>query len=85
MGTCQYLLTGVRQNAGTTSTPWFSVEVQHRQAWNSEVSMTEHVWLQFGSYTIYMFIADPPQGHGMPSKIGSSITDGTGSGVKCKV
>ena len=64
MGTCQYLLTGT---IGSSSFPSFSVHVAHRQAWNTDVSMTEQVWLNFKSqsgnitFGVYMEIADPPQ------------------------
>lgn len=84
MGTCRYLLTGVQQNASFLDQPWFNVQVEHRRAWNSEVAMTEHVWLHFNSknhnatnlsYQIYMKIADPPQGQGMPSRISTVITE----------
>jgi len=68
MGTCRYLLSGVREGAGTSDMPWFAVEVQHRRAWNTLVAMTEHVWLHLMAtdddgaevkYTIYMKIATP--------------------------
>lgn len=82
MGTCRYLLTGVHQNLSSPEQPWFTVEVQHRRAWNSEVAMTEHVWLEFPSHNdnnteesniIYMKIADPPQGQGMPTRIATEV------------
>lgn len=83
MGTCKYLLTGVQLNQTSIEKPWFNVQVQNRRAWNSLVAMTEHVWLNFSTeqsnisdhrYSIYMKIADPPQGQGMPSRIATEIT-----------
>ena len=67
MGTCRYLLSGVVQNElSSYDAPWYTVQVQHRRAWNTNVAMTEHVWLNFfgeddlTKYSIYMHIADPP-------------------------
>lgn len=82
------MLTGVQENQSTTERPSFSVEVQHRRAWNSEVAMTEHVWLNFHGrganvrnveYSIYMSIADPPQGQGMPSRINTQVIEQYGN------
>ena len=75
MGTCRYLLTGTKNTTSLKGIPDYSVEVQHRRAWNSKVSMTEHVWFSFDSrdgdekYEIYMRVGDPPQGRGRPSFI----------------
>ena len=87
MGTCQYLLVGVAYNSTLRSSNLapFNVRVQHRRAWApKKVAMTEHVWFDVHSrsetdfsgpatYTIYMFIADPPQGSGRPSRISSQV------------
>ena len=68
MGTCRYLLSGVREGLGTAIRPWFAVEVQHRRAWDNHAAMTEHVWLHFHSmnedgvdmgWTIYMKVHEP--------------------------
>ena len=69
MGTCRYLLTGAPETTAVSNQrPWFSVEVEHRRAWNTEVAMTEEVWLKFPdksdnskSYSIYIYVKDPPQ------------------------
>ena len=75
MGTCRYLLSGTGNQTISRGIPDYSVEVQHRRAWNSRVSMTEHVWFSFFSrdgdehYEIYMRVGDPPNGRGRPSFI----------------
>ena len=75
MGTCRYLLSGTGNQTISRGIPEYSVEVQHRRAWNSRVSMTEHVWFSFFSrdgdehYEIYMRVGDPPNGRGRPSFI----------------
>jgi len=89
MGTCQYLLVGVAYSNSTSVASGlapFNVRVQHRQAWapRTDVAMTEHVWFDIHSrdeaslnglatYTIYMYIADPPQGSGRPTTIATQI------------
>ena len=81
MGTCRYLLTGVDENRNRSdSLPGFRVEVGHRRAWNSKVSMTEDVWITFDhsmnnettAYAIYLHIADRPQGQGKRVKLFAS-------------
>ena len=82
-GTCRYLLSRVSQNAtARADAPWYSVEVQHRRAWNTKVAMTEHVWFEFFGqdgtmYSIYMHIADPPtKGGVLPTGIAAEVAYG---------
>ena len=60
-------------------------------AWfpRAEVAMTEKVWIEvftpaqfqnmtsdtIAKYTIHLFVADPPQGGGHPTRLGSKVTD----------
>ena len=88
MGTCQYLLVGVAYQSSLRAIGLapFNIRVQHRQAWapRTDVAMTEHVWFDIHSqdelyfngtatYTIYMYIADPPQGRGRPTALKTKI------------
>ena len=80
MGTCRYLFSGVTTGNATAHLPRFDVQVQHRQAWNTQVAMTEHVWFTFDgleedvSYTVYIRVGDPPQGSGRPSFLITDVT-----------
>merc|ERR1712048_1260623 len=74
----QYLLVGTTGCSDKNLAP-FRIEVQNRAAWNSKVSMTEHVWFNFGQkegsdkWRIYLYIADPVDGSGYSKKINSEV------------
>ena len=90
MGTCTYVLSGVNASETWSKNLLpYEVRTKHRRAWaprNQKVAMTEHVWFDIHSqsdfnitktprHTVYLWIADPPQGSGRPSEIKARIYD----------